>query len=337
MLHFDKELITNSKLHKQKWHELSLNRRFFDKREMELVGNAITKPQPWLSLDSVTARVMRDNAGQVIMGDLMPLARTVNIGKIVHGYRFTADGANTVQRSISGQKPQPMDKGAYDFRGVPVPVFTNGVGREWREWSVLQNDDYDAWADDVEKATYDLREDMANYLLNGDDSIQFDGYQGYGIRNSPFTQSVDMTGINLTTATTAEWEAFFATTLGGAMDANLVTQAVNFYVSPEIARNLDLPYNEGEYQAGTRFQRLATNRRINAIKVDYALSGNEWAAFVPNSRFIRPIVGMPVGAQMMPRNYPMDNYQMLIMGALGFEIVADGNGRSAVFYGNGNP
>ena len=336
MLHFDKQLITNSKLHAQKWQELSLNRRYFAQREQELVGNAITKPQPWLQLDSVTARVMRDNAGQVIMGDLMPLATTVNIGKVVHGYRFNSDGANTTQRSISGQKPQPMDKGSYDFRGVPVPIFTNGVGREWREWNVLQNDDFDAWAEDVEKATYDMRTDMANYLLDGDSTIQFDGYQGYGIRSAPYTQSVDMTGIDLTTATTVQWENFLAQTLGGAADDNLVTEPMNLYVSPEIARNLDLPYNQDEYLSGTRFQRLATNRRINEIKVDYALSGNEWTAFVPNRRYIRPVVGMPVGTQMMPRTYPMDNYQMLIMGAMGFEIVADANGRSAVFYGVGS-
>tara|TARA_B100000408_G_scaffold137321_1_gene128687 strand:+ start:3786 stop:4796 length:1011 start_codon:yes stop_codon:yes gene_type:complete len=335
MLHFDKQLITNSKLHAQKWQELSLNRRYFAQREQELVGNAITKPQPWLQLDSVTARVMRDNAGQVIMGDLMPLATTVNIGKIVHGYRFNSDGANTTQRSISGQKPQPMDKGNYDFRGVPVPIFTNGVGRSFREWNVLQNDDFDAWAEDVEKATYDMRTDMANYLLDGDPTIQFDGYQGYGIRNSPYTQSVDMTGIDLTTATTAEWESFLATTLGGAADDNLVTEPMNLYVSPEIARNLDLPYNQDEYLSGTRFQRLATNRRINEIKVDYALSGNEWTAFVPNRRYIRPVVGMPVGTQMMPRDYPMADYNMLIAGAMGFEIIADANGRSAVFYGSG--
>lgn len=333
MLHFSKQLITNSAFHKRQWDELTMNRKHFLNKEKELVGNAVTKPQPWFALDTTIAAVMRDNAGQVIMGDLMPLAKSVNIGRTLHGYRYTADGASTVQRHMSGQKPQPMDHGGYDFRAVPVPIFTNGIGRSWREWNILANEDFDAWAQDAETATYHIRENMAGYLLDGDSSIQVDGYSAYGLRNSPYTQQVDLTGIDLTTATSAEWETFLAVTFGGVADANLVSQPMNLYVSPEIARSLDLPYSDN-YDSGTRMQRLQGNRRIGQIKVDYALTGNEFIAFVPNQRYLRPIVGMPVGSQMMPRQYPTDDYNLLIMGAMGFEIVADGTGKSAVFYGS---
>ena len=53
---------------------------------------------------------------------------------------------------------------------------------------------------------------------------------------------------------------------------------------------------------------------------------------MPSARFIRPIVGMAVNTTAMTRLNPTDNYQFLVMGAMGLEIRADFNNRSGVFY-----
>lgn len=336
MLYYDETLVANHKLHKSKWEEVQLVRNHWEAREKELLqANAITPRQAWLDLDNITKRVMRDNAGQVIMNDLMPLARTVNIGKTVHGYRAALDGANTVQRHMSGQKPQPMDHGSYDYRGVPIPIFTNGYGRSFREFSSIRNEDFDVIADDQEKTAYDLRENMAQYLIDGDESIVVDGYVGYGLRNSPYTQQIDLgtagANIDLTAATSTELEQFLSSTLGGVLDDNLVVESGTWYVSAEIARNLDLPYSDN-YESGTRMQRLSNNRRINGIKVDRALVGNQSLFVVLNSRFVRPVVGMPVSTYAMPRDYPLADYNWLLAGAMGIEVVADSTGKSSVVY-----
>jgi hypothetical protein len=117
------------------------------------------------------------------------------------------------------------------------------------------------------------------------------------------------------------------------LDDNLITGKVNVYVSPEIGRNLDRSYSgSAGFKGGTLLQYLLTNRRINKIAVTYELSGNEFFGFVPSSEFIRPLVGMAVNTTAMTRQNPTDNYQFLVMGAMGIEIRADFNGKTGVFY-----
>ncbi len=114
---------------------------------------------------------------------------------------------------------------------------------------------------------------------------------------------------------------------------NLITGKVNIYVSPEIGRNLDRSYSGSSgFKGGTLLSYLLTNRRIGKIAVTYELSGNQFFGFVPNSDYIRPLVGMAVNTTAMTRLNPTDNYQFLVMGALGLEIRADINGKAGVFY-----
>ena len=74
------------------------------------------------------------------------------------------------------------------------------------------------------------------------------------------------------------------------------------------------------------------SRRIAKIEVTHKLSGNQFFGFVPNARFVRPLVGMAVNTTAITRLNPTDNYQFLIMGAMGLEIRGDYNSKSGVFY-----
>ncbi len=117
------------------------------------------------------------------------------------------------------------------------------------------------------------------------------------------------------------------------LDANLIVGKVNLYVSPEIARVWDLPLSDSAgTKLGTRREQLLRNRRINKIEVSFELSGNEFFGFVPSAEYIRPLIGMAVNTTAKTRQNPTDNYQFLVMGALGLEIRADYNGKSGVFY-----
>lgn len=342
MRYFDEQLLANSRPHAQWWDELNVNREWWhqvEDRMAEVANAAAVLPRDaWLELDTITRRVMRADEGQTWMADLMPLAKAVNIGKLVHMTRVSGD-AGTVVRSMSGQVPVPMDKVGYDYRGTPVPIFSTAYGREWREWNTLTSENFDALADDQEAHAAKLRRDQALFVLNGDSTIVFQGYQAYGIRNHPYSKSINLgtaTGganINLTSATSDAVEGFVNGPFGAMLDGNLITGGVNLYVSPEIARNLDKPYSgSAGFKIGSLRDALLANRRINKIEVSFELTGNEFFWFVPSADYIRPLVGMATNTTAVTRQNPTDNYQFLMMGALGLEIRADINGKSGVGY-----
>lgn len=344
MRYFDKSLVANSRPHAAWWGDVSATREWFHRTEDTLAGvtNAasILPRDAWLDLDGITKRVMRDDEGGTYMADLMSLAKAVNIGKLVHLNRVSSD-AGRVVRSMSGQVPTTLDKVTYDYRGAPVPIFSSGYGREWREWNTLQSENFDALADDQEAITAGIRSDMADYALDGDSSITVEGYTAYGIRTSPLSKAINLgtasSGANIdlsAAATTSDAiEAFINGPFGAMLDANLVSRPVNLYISPEIARNWDRPYSGAAgTKPGSLRDAILANRRINKIEVTFKLTGNQFFGFVPSSEYIRPLIGMAVNTTAMVRTHPTDNYQFLVMGAMGLDIRADFNGRSGVFY-----
>lgn len=345
MRYFDQELCANSALHSRWWTELGQNRDFFlheEARMADAIGNAspILPRDAWLDMDQTTRRVMRADEGKAWMADLMPLAKPVDIGTLVHLARVSSD-AGSVTRSVSGQVPIPMDKVTYLFRGTPVPIFQGGYGREWREWNTQQNANFDALSDDQEAETAKVARDQALYALDGDATLSVKGYKAYGIRTNPLSKSINLgsavggANIDLSAiATTSDAiDNFFTQTLGAVLDANFITEKVNVYISPEIGRNLDRSYSGAAgFKGGTLLSYLLTNRRINKIEVSFELTGNAFFGFVPSAQYIRPLIGMATNTTAMPRNYPTANYQFLVMGAMGLEIRADYNGRNGVFY-----
>lgn len=342
MRYFSSNLLNSSTLHKEWWGEVSADRQGFHNAEQYLASlsnqSAILPKDAWMEIDGITRSVMRNDEGQAFMADLMPLAKAVNIGKLVYLTRVSGD-AGTVVRSMSGQPPVPVDKVNFDYRGTPIPIFQTAYGREWREWNALQSENFNALADDQEAHTAKIRRDMALYALDGDANISVQGYKGFGIRNNPLSASINLgTGaggasIDLTTATSDAVDAFITQTLGAMLDDNLVVGKINLYVSPEIGRNFDKAYSGSTgMQAGTLMSYLLTNRRINKIAVTHELKGNEIMGFVPSSEYIRPLIGMAVNTTAKVRLAPTENYQFMIMGAMGLEIRADINGKTGVFH-----
>ncbi len=341
MRYFDQQLIANHPREHGLWfNEVNDDRDYWHANEdgLAAVSNAasVLPRDAWLELDGITRRVMRADEGAVWMNDLMPLAKPVNIGKLVHLNRVSSD-AGTVLRSMSGQVPVPMDKVVYDYRGTVVPMFHTGYGREWREWNSQQSENFDALADDQEAHTAKIKRDMALYALNGDTSIVFQGYTGWGIRSHPLSKSINIgasgSNINLTTATPDALDAFFTGAFGAMLDANYITGKVNIYISPEIARAWDKTYSgSAGFKDGSVLAFLLTNRRINKIQVSFELTGNEFFGFVPSAEYIRPVIGMAVATTAIPRDRPRANYQFDVAGAMGLEIRTDYNGRGGVFY-----
>jgi len=340
---FSAEVVANSKIHQKWWSELSVNRRHFHNTEDYYAslsnGAAILPRDAWQDLDATTVRVMRADEGEAWMRYLMPLAKSVNVGKLVHLYRTSSDLANPVNRSMSGQVPQALDKVQYTYAGAPVPIFTHGYGREWREMETLRSEGFDALSDDQEASAAKIKRDMALYCLDGDATISVKGYKSYGIRTHPNSKTINVgpSGANIdltSTSTTATAIVnFFSQTVGAAMDSNYINEKIVVFVSPQIFRNLDRPISDGAgLVLGTIREQVLKGSRVAAIEETFELTGNSFFAFVPNPKYIQPIVGMAVGTTAMPRQYPMANFQFLLAGAMGLQIKVDANNRGAVFY-----
>lgn len=345
MRYFDEQLVSaHPRQHGAWWSELQANREQFHVVEENLARltnqAAILPRDAWLDMDTATRAIMRGDEGSVWMNDLMPLAKPVNIGKMVHMNRVSS-GAGNVTRSFSGQVAQGRDKTTYDYRGTPVPIFTSGYGREWREWNTLQSENFDALIDDQENVTRELRKDNALYVLDGDAELKFQGYSAYGIRTSPYSKSINLgdavggADIDLTSAATTSDDiiSFINNTLGGMLDDNLVAAPVNLYISAAMGRNWDRDYSGAAgYKSGTLMQAILANRRIAKIEVSHELTGNEFFGFVPSAEYIRPLVGMATSTFAVPRLMPMANYDFMTWNAMAIEIRADYNGKSGVFY-----
>ena len=343
MRYFDEQLVANSRPHQAMWNEVCLKREWWHQTEDAFAAvqnaSAVLPRDAWLELDGITRRVMRTDEGSAYMNDLIPLAKAVDIGVLVSLNRVSSDVGAPVMRSMSGQVPVALDKVTYAYRGTPVPIFADGYKREWREWRTLQNANFDALADDQEATTAKIKRDMALFSLNGDASIVVQGYQAYGIRTNPLSKTINIGAagnnirLDLPATTSDAIEAFINGPFGAMLDANLVNQKVNIYVSPEIMRNWDRPYSgSAGFKIGSLREALESNRRINKIVQTFELTGNEFFGFVPSAEYIRPLVAMAVNTTAGARMNPTDNYQFLVMGAMGLEIRADFNNRSGVFY-----
>lgn len=348
MIYLSNKLVNSSPLHREWAAQIAAERELFNSQQTALMNStglsnsaAIIPRDAWLMLDGVTMRVLRNDEGQAYMTDLLALAKPVNIGKLAVLTRAASDQGTAV-RSLSGQKAVPMDKTTYSYSGTPVPIFDAGYGREWREWASLQSENFDALADDQESATAALRQNMADYVLDGDTSIKVDDYSGYGIRTNPKSKTINLgTGaagfnIDLSAAGTSATniENFVNNAIGKALDDNNLTgRKINLYISPEIGRNWDRPYSGATgFKEGSIRDILLKNRRIAKIVDTFMLTGNEFFGFVADPQFIRPLVGMAVSTIAIPRTMPRDNYQFMVAGAMGIEVRSDFEGRAGVFY-----
>lgn len=351
---FTKDLVANSAVVADQWKHLTIDRKVFCNAEAELAktygvnATALVTKDYWRDVDNVTTRVFRNEAGQDMMADLMTLATNINIGKTVAVSRMASD-AGKVVRTISGQEPEDLDKTRYSYSGDVIPIFKTGYGREWRELLGMQSEGFDPLIDDQENTTFNLRADMADYLLVGDASLNVNGvYTAYGITNHPNTVqlnlSTDSPGLNidLQTATPDEIVKFFNQDFQAVLDAQNVFEPVTLWVSPSVRRSFSRPYsNAAGFKGGTiedyilAFGKTGNVGRIASIGTNFKLTGNHFVGYVKNALYIRPRVAQPVSTYAEPRTTPHANFNFLTWAAMGLQIRKDFNGRSKVFNGYG--
>jgi hypothetical protein len=305
-------------------------------------GDAITANQAaripqdvYREFDSQAKSIMRAN-NLTLMNDLMPLAKSLPVGKMLHEYRQASD-AGLSTTSINGQVPAKLDKTAYTYDGAIVPIHAVGYGREWREWSAQQSEGFDGLIDDNENATRELADTVVDHIYDGVD-VTLKGVSAYGIKNSANTQLANLAaaGINVDfTSGSATAEALrngLITLLYQLRTTNNVIEDVTVYISREIEQNFQRYFSSEDLAFGTLLENFKRIAGIADIKTDAKLSGNELVLVVLDSKYIQPLVGMAASTVPIVRSQPFDNYNFLCWTAVGLQIRADATGKSGVLY-----
>lgn len=348
-MYFSKELFANSEVNARnaqaQWSELVARRKFFNANEQNLArmqgfetnAAAVIPQDVYREFDNQTKTLMRNDEGDVLLNDLLPLARSINIGKIEYKFRRSSDSGNA-QTSLSGQTPILMDNTQYSYDSAIVPVHQDGFGREWRELEGQRSEGFDALIDDQANSVRALRRQMVDYILDGDANVVFNGASWSGLRNDARVASVDLGagGLNFdftsATATAEDMRNNFKSLRDTLRITNNAMGNITFYVSREIMTNLERYYADGDWAQGTLLKAILELNGVAAVKETAKLAGNQVLGMVLSSEFIQPLVGMGVNTMAIPRTTPFERHNFLTWGAMGLQVKTDFAGRTGVLY-----
>lgn len=322
----------------------NLQEKLFASLGQQLTPNAGLIPQDvYQDFDRVTVERMRLDDGDAFLNDLMPLAKSINIGKLVHKFNRASD-AGVVQTSMSGQTDVKMDNVDYNTDGCIVPITDAGYGRNWREWEGQRSEGFDSLIDDQRETVATMRESLADQFLDGHKDkngkvIVVDALSWSGIRNDSRVASVDLGagGINFdftdTTKTFTEIEAAFKQVRNVLWLTEKCSKDATYYVSNEIASNFERASSEN-FDSQKILQRLAGLQFVKELKATNKMSGNELMAF-PLDGTVQPVTGMGMSTIAMPRPMYNSNYNFVVVAGVGFKVKTDFDNNTCALYATG--
>jgi hypothetical protein len=354
-MYFSKEtLATNSRLGGH-WSELWANRNMWNLQNDSIIAanRAIMTPDMlacnavggfsrdfWAEIDNQVLQLRDQEVGMEIVNDLIGVQTVLPVGKTAKLYNVVGDIADDVSVSIDGQAPFSFDHTDYASDGDPIPVFTAGYGVNWRHAAGLNSVGIDLVLDSQMAKMRKFNQKRVNYYLNGDSKIQVQSYPAQGIKNHRNTKKINLgsgaggANIDLTTADMTAIFAFFGKGAFGTHRTHEQSRRIRCDVGfPEIWANLAQPYVVNGVVSGTVLQAVLPFAPVKEIRMSFALTGNEFIAYVRRRDVISPLVGMAVGVVPLPRPLPNVNYNFQIMSAEGLQITADDQGLSGVVYG----
>lgn len=310
-----------------------------------LAGNALAgiAKDYWAQIDAQIIQLRDQEIGMEILTDLLQVQTVLPIGKTARLYNVVGDIADDVAVSIDGQAPYSFDHTEYNSDGDPIPVFTAGYGVNWRHNAGLGTVGIDLVLDSQQAKLRKFNKALVSYTLTGSTRIQVDSKPGQGLMNHRNSAKIDLgaggANIDLTTATQEQLSAFFTTgAFGTAARNNKVAAYTVLWVSPEIWGNLSKQATVtigGSTILSDRSVLQVLTSFIPALEVrqTFALTGNEFLAYVRRQDMVSPLVGMATGTVPLPRFMPQSNYNFQIMGAMGIQVTRDDEGKSGVLVG----
>ena len=344
---FQKSIIGNSRAGSDQWNEVIAARNAYNLNEKQFAElqrqagmrvNAGLIPQDvYQEFDAVTVERFRSDDGDTFLNDLLPLSRSVNIGKLVHKFRMASDAGNA-QTSMTGQIGTKMDQVEYTYDGAIVPIHDTGFGRNWREWNAQSSEGFDALIDDQRESVATIRQHVADQFMDGHtdangNTIVVDGLSWGGIRNDSRVASIVL--VQDFTSNAASGDTLKAAFISEIRDVMWITNKVErdltIYISREIASNWERKFSTN-YEGKKIIDEITGLMGVGAVKVTSKLTGNQIMGFPLDANFVRPLVGMGLNTVAMPRPVYNSNYEFVVWGAIGFQVRNDFAGNSPAFY-----
>ena len=129
------------------------------------VNQGLIPQDVYQEFDRTAETIMRSDNGDVILNDILPMSKSVSIGKIVHKYRQVSD-AGRAQTSISGQNGVKMDQTESKYAGTIIPIQDIGFSRNFREVEAGSSEGYDALIDDNRESMVTFRSHVVGDFMN---------------------------------------------------------------------------------------------------------------------------------------------------------------------------
>lgn len=354
---FSRAIIGNSRAGRMQWDAVVGARRAYAASEATHanalraaglhVNDGLIPQDVYQEFDNVTVERFRSDDGDTFLNDLLPMSRSINIGRLIHIFRRASD-AGITQTSMTGQIGVKFDQVAFNYDKSLVPIHDTGFYRNWREWNAQQVEGFDALVDDQRESVAAIRRHICDAFLDGHsdadgNTIVVDGVSWTGMRNDSRVAQVDLDagGLNFdftdTTKTYEEIEAAFKQVRDVLWITNNCEKDATYYVSREIASNMERYSSEYVSSSNKIIQRLSSLMGVATIKVSSKLSGNEMMAYPLDGMSVRPIVGMGVNTLAMPRPVYNSNYEFVVWGAVGFEVRTDYSGQYCALFAHEIP
>lgn len=348
---FQESIIGNSRCGAEQWGEVVQTRNAANYHNRALnamagrtgisINEGLIPQDVYQEFDNITVERMRSDDGDTYLNDLMPLSRPISIGKLIHKFRMASD-AGIAQTSMTGQIGVRMDQVEYTYDGTLIPIHDTGYSRNFREWSAMNSEGFDALIDDQREHLATLRQKLADTFMSGHTDrdgniIVMDSLSWQGVRADSRVAAIDIgtSGVNFDFTDTAQTGTAIKAAFIAVRDVMRITnncaKDLTIYISREIMSNFERKFS-ANYDSALIKQELMQLAGIKDIKETNKLTGNELMGFPLDSNVIRPMVGMGVNTVQMPRMVYNANYEFVIWGAIGFEIRNDFSGKTCVFF-----
>ena len=299
---------------------------------LSMFANAGTKPLDlYREFDSQTIEQFRLDEGDNILNVLMPLARSISIGRTVLEGARSSD-AGKFSQSMTGEEGSYFDNVDYDLSQTIVPISQNGFKRNWREGTQLSLEDFNDAAIQQSEATRTHRQGVIGSFMDGHKNkdgqfISEKGVTWQGVRNDTRVDQIDLgaggLNINLTTETSGQaiFNAFLSMAKQRAVTNKVAAPAV-FFISLDIEYNLTKDFSANFAGKSVR-EKLLEIPGIGSIVSSSILTGNQVFSMPADTSYIQPVVGMGVSTIALPRPAWNSPFAFEVVSAIGWNVKTD--------------
>jgi len=327
-MYFSKSLYqsgsSNEAAMKQQFAAVNKRRAATNHNIAEFVANAGRSPQDlYREFDTMVVTQFKLDEGDNILNALLPLSRSVNIGRTIIEYPKVSDSgvANT---SMSGSTGIKFDGVDYDYGGTYIPIHDTGFEVPWREYEAQRLEGFDTVMDLQREHARTLRQKYVSFLLDGS-AIKYKGKSWSGFRSDSTVKQVDLGagGLNVDFTSAALTGANFR---NGWLELvkklyleEKVTVPATYFVSNQIFFNAQRFYTDN-YASGTILDQIKRVVGVADIVPSSALTGNQVLAMPLSQSFIEPVVGMGVNTVALSRPEYNSPYRWVTWGAMGIMV-----------------